>query len=90
MTTQQPANNTERKLPQMTWHTRAYLLWTMVGTGFGVLAGFLYTRAAKEHAARNGGKPPEPGTIELMGLIVAAIALVRQITELGKPNEPKK
>lgn len=71
------------------WRTRAYLLWTGLGIILGLVAGFVYTRAADEHAARNGGKPPSPGTLELMGLAIAAMALVGQIAELGKPEKSR-
>lgn len=72
--------------PMLNWRTRSYLLWVSAGTFFGTLAGYLYNRAAREYADRNGDKPPSPGTLELVGLIIAAIAMVRQITELGRPD----
>lgn len=74
----------------MNWRTRSYMLWTAAGALFGVLSGYMYTRAAAEHAERNGDKPPAPGTMELMGLALAALAVVRQVAELGKPNEDRK
>ncbi len=69
------------------WRARSYLIWVSAGTFFGTLAGYLYNRAAREHAERNGDKPPRPGTLELVGLILAAMAMIRQITELGRPDE---
>ena len=81
--------NEQEKRPgfNLDWAAQSYLLWTAAGTLLGTMAGFLYNRAASEYAERNGGKPPRPGTLELMGLIVAAIAMVRQIIELGRPDE---
>jgi hypothetical protein len=65
------------------------LLWTAVGTAFGVLAGYFYTRAADEHAERNDGNPPKVNTMEMMGLFLALFAAIRQIAELGKPDKPR-
>ncbi|MEL7233970.1 MAG: hypothetical protein AAGK74_05710, partial [Chloroflexota bacterium] len=74
---------------QIDWRVRAYLMWTAIGTTFGVLAGYFYTRAAKEHADRNDGNPPKVNTMEIMGLVLALLAAVRQIAELGKPDKPR-
>jgi hypothetical protein len=73
-------------MQQIDWRTRAYLLWTLVGTIFGLIAGYFYIRAAKEYAARNDGNPPKLNTMELLGLLLAGLAAVRQIAELGKPD----
>jgi H+/Cl- antiporter ClcA len=70
------------------WKPQTYTLGAVVGAVFGFLAAYLYARAAEESAERSGGKPQSPGTGELIGLGLAALALIRQITELGKP--PKK
>ena len=72
------------------WKNRSYLIWVSGGTFFGTLAGYLYNRAANEYAERNGGNPPPPKTLELIGLVLAAMAMVRQITELGRPDEKDK
>jgi len=86
-----PTNPENNNLPQVNWRTRSYLIWTALGTVLGVIAGYLYNRSAKEHAEHNGGQLPEPGTLELIGLVVAALAIVRQVAELGKLEEkPKK
>jgi hypothetical protein len=80
-------NNNDNKQPVFGWRGRSYLLWVSAGTLFGTMAGYLYNRAAHEYAERNGDRPPRPGTLELVGLILAAMAMVRQITELGRPDE---
>ncbi|MEO0561762.1 MAG: hypothetical protein AAF125_06595, partial [Chloroflexota bacterium] len=72
------------------WRTRSYMMWVAAGAFMGTLSGFLYNRAAREYAERNGDNPPRPGTLELVGLLVAAIAIVRQATELGRPDEENK
>ncbi len=76
--------------PKVNWRLRSYIIWTLVGTAFGAVSGYFYTRAAQEHAERNNGNPPRVGTTDLLGLILAALAAVRQIAELGKPDNPRR
>jgi len=68
------------------WRLRVYVTWSGVGLMFGVVAAYFYTRAAQEHALRDG-KPPRAGTGQLLGLLLAAVAAIRQISELGKPQK---
>ncbi|MEM6284303.1 MAG: hypothetical protein AAF787_19075 [Chloroflexota bacterium] len=82
-------DNEQQPPPQMNWRVRAYLLWTAIGTLFGIIAGYFYTSAAREHAERNDGTPPKVNTMEIMGLMLALLAAVRQIAELGKPDRPR-
>jgi hypothetical protein len=69
------------------WKTQTYTLGALFGALFGFLAAYLYARAAEEEAGR-GGKPKPPGTGEMIGLGLAALGLIRQISEMGRP--PKK
>jgi len=69
---------------------RAYIIWLVVGVLFGLLSGYFYTRAASEHAARSNGNPPKLNTMEMVGLVLAAVAALRQIAELGKPDKARK
>lgn len=69
-----------------TWKTQTYVLGAAVGTLFGLLSAYLYTRAAEEDAARTG-KPEKIPTGQLLTLFLAGVSLVRQITELGKPKK---
>ncbi len=70
------------------WKPQTYTLGAVIGAVFGFLAAYLYARAAEEDAERNGGKPKPVGTGEMIGLGLAALGLIRQISEMGKP--PKK
>ncbi len=70
------------------WKSQAYVLGAAVGVLFGLLSAFMYTRAAEEEAGRSGGKPNSASTGEILGLGLAALAMVRQIAEMGRP--PKK
>ncbi len=55
-----------------------------------MLAAYLYSRAAEEDVS-NVGKAERISTGEILGLGLALLAVVRQITELGKgPDRPKK
>lgn len=59
----------------------------IVGLIAGVLAAYLYARAAQEEISRNG-EAPRIQTMQLIGLLLAGMGLLRQIAELGKT--PKK
>lgn len=72
------------------WKNQTYVIGGAVGALFGLIAAFLYARAAEEDATRNGGKPANQiSTGEVVGLGLAALALIRQITEMGKSPAKK-
>ena len=71
------------------WRVKAYVIWSGVGLAFGIVSAYFYTRAAQEHAERSG-EPPRAGTGEVLGLLLAALAAIRQISELGRPKKEKK
>jgi hypothetical protein len=75
--------------PSPNWKPRTYTLGALVGAAFGFLAAYLYARAAEEDAERSGGKPKPVGTGEMIGLGLAVLALIRQVSELGKPTKKK-
>lgn len=71
------------------WKTKSYLLGAAVGLVFGLFAAYFYTRAAEDDASRLG-KPARVQTGEVIGLALAALAIVRQIAELGRSPESKR
>lgn len=71
------------------WRTRTYTLGALGGALFGFLAAYLYSRAAGEDADRMGGKPRSLGTGEIIGIGLAILALIRQISELGTPQKKR-
>jgi hypothetical protein len=75
--------------PEQNWKTRIYLTGATAGTFFGLLASYLFARAAEEEAERNGGKPMKIPTTQLLGLALAALGLIRQIAEMGKGDKKK-
>ncbi|MFO7322857.1 MAG: hypothetical protein DIU68_014095 [Chloroflexota bacterium] len=70
--------------------TKALLLGAVVGAAFGVLSGYLYTRAAEEDVSRLG-HAQRISTGEILGLGLALLGIIRQVTEMGKgPDRSKK
>ena len=67
------------------WKLRIYVVGIAGGALFGVIAALLYARAADEIAGESGDVPHIP-TGTLIGLILSALSLARQIAEAGKPN----
>ncbi len=78
-----PAND-----PRSNWKSQMYLIGAVGGALVGLLASYLYARAAEEEVGR-GGRPRPVGTGELIGLSLTALGLIRQITELGRPSRKK-
>jgi len=72
------------------WRTRSYFYGISVGTIIGFLSAYLYNRAAEEDADSSAaGKPPQIKTTQLIGLGLTALGLIRQISEMGKPDKKK-
>ena len=72
------------------WKTKVLAFAAGVGAVFGLLAGYMYSRAAEEDVS-NLGKAERISTGEILGLGLALLAVIRQITELAKgPDRPKK
>lgn len=69
---------------------QTFVLGGIAGAIFGLLAAYLYNRAAEEDAGQNGGQRKRVSTGELMGLGLAALAMIRQITEMGRPPNKKR
>lgn len=65
---------------------QVYMVGGIVGLMAGMLAAYLYARAAQDEINR-GGEPPRIQTMQLIGLLLAGMGLLRQIAELGKPSK---
>lgn len=74
---------------QSNWKTQVYVMGAALGTLFGLVSAYLYARAADEDATRRGGKPERIPTGQLIGLVLTALGIIRQISELGKPNKKR-
>lgn len=72
------------------WKNKVLVTGALAGTLVGVLAAYMYSRAAEEDVSRLG-KADRISTGEVLGLGLALLGVVRQITEMGKgPDRPKK
>ncbi|MCS6870119.1 MAG: hypothetical protein RML95_12180 [Anaerolineae bacterium] len=75
-------------VPRRNWKTSAYVIGSIIGALFGFLSAHFYTRSAEEN---NSGQPPKPiSTADLFRLSLAAIALLRQISDLGVNRSSKR
>jgi hypothetical protein len=72
------------------WKAQVYAVGAAGGIIFGMLASYLFTRAAGENMEREDWAPEPIPTGQLIALALAALAMVRQIAELGSPGSPKK
>jgi len=71
------------------WKNRTYIMGGLMGGVFGLLAAYLFNRAAEEDAERNGGKPAKIPTMQVLSLSLAGLNFIRQITEAGKSGKKK-
>lgn len=72
------------------WKSRVYIMGAAAGTLFGLVAAYLYARAAEENVDRATNSPRRASTGELIGLGLAALAMARQIAEMGKGPTKKR
>lgn len=72
------------------WKSKVLLFGALGGTMLGVLAGYMYSRAAEEDVSRLG-RADRISTGEVLGLGLALLGVIRQVTEMGKgPDRPSK
>jgi len=69
---------------------RIMLLGISVGALFGLISSYLYTRAAEENDNQEAGTPQSISTGQLIGILLAILGVIRQISELGKPRKDDK
>jgi hypothetical protein len=61
----------------------------VVGGLFGFLAAYFYSRAVEDDVRQNGVQRNPVSTGEIIGLGLAVLALLRQVSEMGR-SAPKK
>ena len=69
------------------WKYPIYAIGAAIGLIVGFLSAHLYTRAVEENSS---GVVPQVEASDAFRLGLAAVALVRQITDLGARGEPKR
>ncbi|GAB4508641.1 MAG: hypothetical protein OHK0046_01650 [Anaerolineae bacterium] len=82
-------NRITDKIDTPDWKTQTYMLGTLVGAGLGFLASYLFAKAADENPDTNGERPAIQ-TAQLLSLALAAIGIMRQISEMGKAGKKDK
>ena len=61
----------------------------IVGSLFGLIGAYFYSRAVEDDVRQNGTQRNPVSTGEIIGLGLAVLALLRQVSEMGR-TEPKK
>ena len=69
--------------------TQSYIIGAAVGLLFGLLSAYMYNRAASDYGPMPHGRN-RVQTGEVLGLGLAALGVIRQISEMGRGPEPKK
>lgn len=70
------------------WKTRSYIYGISIGTIVGFLSAYLFNRAAEEESDEENVRP-QVKTTQMLSLGLAALGIVRQISEMGKPDKKK-
>lgn len=71
------------------WKSQAYIIGAAAGLLFGLVSAYMYTRAAYDNGQPTDGAN-RVQTGDVLGLGLAALAMIRQIAEMGKGPEPKR
>jgi len=61
----------------------------IIGSLFGLLGAYFYSRAVEDDVRQNGSQRNPVSTGEIIGLGLAVLALLRQVSEMGR-SAPKK
>ena len=61
----------------------------IIGSLFGLVGAYFYSRAVEDDVRQNGTQRNPVSTGEIIGLGLAVLALLRQVSEMGR-SAPKK
>lgn len=79
-------------LPQQnkasSWRTQSYIIGAAAGVLFGLLSAYMYNRAASDYGRLPSGEN-RVQTGEVLGLGLALLGIIRQVTEMGRGPEKK-
>ncbi len=70
------------------WRTQAYIVGAAAGLLLGLISAYLYNRAASDYGPAEGQNRIQTG--EVLGLGLAVLGIIRQVTEMGRGPDPKK
>ena len=70
--------------------TRNLMLGVGLGAICGLIASYLYSRAAEEHEDGDASAARSISTGQLQAVLLAVLGVIRQVAELGKPKKPGK
>ncbi len=70
--------------------SRNLMLGIGLGAICGLIASYLYSRAAEEHDDGDTGAARSISTGQLLAVLLAVLGVIRQVAELGKPKKPGK
>ncbi len=82
MTELSPINNPKARPQRL-------IIGGIIGGLFGLLGAYFYSRAAEDDVRQNGVQRNQASTGEIIGLGLAILALLRQVSEMGR-SAPKK
>lgn len=71
------------------WKSQSYLIGGVAGLLFGLVSAYMYTRAAYDNGQPSDGAN-RVQTGDVIGLGLAALAIIRQVAEMGKGPDPKR
>jgi NhaP-type Na+/H+ or K+/H+ antiporter len=69
------------------WKKKTFLKGIFGGAALGALSAYLYARAAEESLEEGEGEPEGMNTAQVLSLSLAAMGLLRQFVESGKPKK---
>ena len=70
--------------------TRNLMLGVGMGAICGLIASYLYSRAAEENDNSDVAAPRSISTGQFLAVLLAILGVIRQVAELGKPKKPGK
>ena len=82
------SRNTDQALQER--KVRIILAGAGLGALLGLISSYLYAKAAEENSDGEAETGRSISTGQLLAVLLAMLGLVRQIAELGKPNDDKK
>ncbi|HVU14897.1 MAG TPA: hypothetical protein VHD90_26665 [Phototrophicaceae bacterium] len=68
--------------------TQVYIIGAAAGILFGLLSAYMYNRAATDYGPSDGQNRVQTG--EVLGLGLALLGIIRQVTEMGRGPQPKR